>query len=216
MQWGGLPQIQAADFVEARYPMWDERYNTSEFVYGETPNQFLVEHCRYLRPGDVLCLAEGEGRNGVFLAKNGWHVIAVDSSSVGLGKAKILAARNQVEMDTVVADLADYPIAANSVDNVVSIFCHLPAAVRKRLHRAVVAGLRPGGMLLLEAYTPRQLELKTGGPPTREMMMTLKELENELEGLDFLIARELEREVVEGRLHTGKGAVVQLVARKPD
>ncbi|SHO48821.1 class I SAM-dependent methyltransferase [Desulfopila aestuarii] len=195
--------------------MWDQRYNTPEFVYGEEPNSFLVENTQYLMPGSLLCLAEGEGRNGVFLARKGFQVIAVDSSMVGLQKARALAARHKVELRTVVADLAEYVIDPESVDNVVSIFCHLPPEVRKRIHGAVVNGLKPGGVLILEAYTPDQLLLKTGGPPAKEMMMTLGELRSELAGLDFVFAQEIEREVVEGRLHTGVGAVVQVIAKKP-
>jgi len=195
--------------------MWDQRYNTAEFVYGEEPNSFLVASVHHLVPGSLLCLAEGEGRNGVFLARKGFQVMAVDSSAVGLQKAGKLAARHKVDLRTVVADLAEYEIEADSVDNIVSIFCHLPPVVRKRVHRAVVHGLRPGGILILEAYTPDQLQLKTGGPPGKEMMMTLHELRSELAGLDFVFARETEREVVEGRLHTGVGAVVQVIARKP-
>ena len=195
--------------------MWDQRYNTPEFVYGEEPNSFLVENTQYLMPGSLLCLAEGEGRNGVFLARKGFQVIAVDSSMVGLQKARALAARHKVELRTVVADLAEYVIEPESVDNVVSIFCHLPPEVRKRIHGAVVNGLKPGGVLILEAYTPDQLLLKTGGPPVKEMMMTLGELRSELAGLDFVFAQEIEREVVEGRLHTGVGAVVQVIAKKP-
>lgn len=92
----------------------------------------------------MLCLAEGEGRNGVFLVRKGWRVTAVDSSRIGLDKAKSLATHNHVELKTVVADLADYRIEAESIDNVVSIFCHLPPATRMRLHRAIVSGLKPG------------------------------------------------------------------------
>jgi hypothetical protein len=109
-------------------------------------------------------------------------VTAIGSSRIGLDKAKSLAARNHVEWETVVADLADSRIEAESIDNIVPIFCHLPPANRKRLHRAIVSGLKPGGILLFEAYTPRQLKLKTGGPPTRELMMTLEDLEIELQG----------------------------------
>jgi len=195
--------------------MWDKRYDTPDFVYGEEPNTFLVENVHHLVPGSLLCLAEGEGRNGVYLAQNGFEVTAVDASSVGLEKAMKLAARNNVELLTVVTDLAEYVIEPESVDNIVSIFCHLPTAVRKKVHRDAVNGLRPGGVLLLEAYTPDQLLLKTGGPPVKEMLMTLEELRSELTGLEFILAQEIRRPVIEGFLHTGVGAVVQVVARKP-
>lgn len=195
--------------------MWDQRYNTPEFVYGEEPNRFLVESTPHLIPGSVLCLAEGEGRNGVFLARRGFRVTAVDSSSVGLKKAEELAARHGVRLHTVVADLAEYAIQPESCDNVVSIFCHLGPEVRRQIHRAVVSGLKPGGILVLEGYTPEQLLLKTGGPPVKEMMMTLEQLQEELLGLECIVGQEIQRDVVEGSLHTGRGAVVQVIARKP-
>lgn len=194
--------------------MWDERYDTEEFVYGREPNAFLAGVSGMMPPGDVLCLAEGEGRNAVFLAKRGHRVLAVDSSAVGLAKAARLAEENGVRIETVTADLADFVIEPGRWDAIVSIFCHLPPDIRLPLHRQVVKGLRPGGLFVLEGYTPAQLALGTGGPPSAELMMTLAELREELAGLEFLQAGELERDVVEGRLHTGRGAVVQIVARK--
>lgn len=194
--------------------MWDQRYSSPEFVYGEKPNLFLADNLEQLATGSALCLAEGEGRNSVFLARNGFSVTAVDSSPVGLEKAKLLANKHRVELRTVVADLADYPIPHESVDSVVSIFCHIPRAIRKVVHKSVVAGLKPGGTLILEAYTPKQLEYKTGGPPTAELMMTLDDLRKEFTGLTFLHAKELDRNVTEGTLHTGIGAVVQIIAQK--
>lgn len=195
--------------------MWDERYDTADFVYGREPNAFLAAVSGMISPGDVLCLAEGEGRNAVFLARQGHRVVAVDSSSVGLAKAQRLAQESGVRIETVVADLAHFPLEPGRWDAIVSIFCHLPPQVRRSLHRQAVQGLRPGGLFILEAYTPAQLALRTGGPPSEEMMMTLAALRDELAGLEFLQGRELERDVVEGRLHTGRGAVVQVVARKP-
>ena len=194
---------------------WDERYDTTDFVYGREPNAFLAEVSGMIPPGNVLCLAEGEGRNAVFLARQGHRVVAVDSSAVGLAKAARLAEESGVRIETMTADLADFALEPGKWDAIVSIFCHLPPTVRRALHRKVVEGLRPGGLFILEAYTPAQLALRTGGPPTEEMMMTLADLREELAGLEFLQGREMERDVVEGRLHTGRGAVVQVVARKP-
>ena len=193
---------------------WDERYDCEEYVYGTEPNAFLRACADRLRPGRTLSLAEGEGRNAVFLAARGHRVTAVDASAVGLAKAARLARARGVEIETLVADLADYAIAPAAWDHIVSIFCHIPPAARARLHRQVVAGLKPGGLLVLEAYTPAQVGRGTGGPPVPELTMTLEALREELAGLEFLHARELEREVVEGRYHTGTGSVVQVLARK--
>ena len=195
--------------------MWDERYSADEYIYGKDPNEFLANATGNLPKGKILCVAEGEGRNAVYLATHGYNVVAVDSSAVGLEKAKKLAEERGVNIETIVADLAHFDIEAESWDGVVSIFAHLPPAVRKDLHKKIVEGLRPGGVLILEAYRPDQLKFKTGGPPTAEFMMTLQSLEEELTGLEFEYAVELDRDVVEGQFHTGKGAVVQLIGKKP-
>ena len=195
--------------------MWDQRYDTSEYVYGTDPNEFLAGTVADMPAGRTLCIAEGEGRNAVFLAEHGHEVVAVDASAVGLEKANRLAASRGVHIDTVRADLADFDIETDSWDVIVSIFAHVPPDIRKPLHRKIVQGLHSGGMLVLEAYTPGQIKLGTGGPPVPEMTMMLAGLREELDGLVFIHALELEREVIEGRLHTGKGAVVQLVAIKP-
>lgn len=195
--------------------MWDERYATDEFVYGRQPNDFLVSQVSALPLGKVLCLAEGEGRNAVWLARQGYQVTAVDASAVGLEKARRLAAEHEVEVEIIQADLGDFDIASESWDAVVSIFCHLPAVLRRQVHARVVNGLRSGGVLLLEAYTSRQLEFGTGGPPVAEMMMDKDVLSDELDGLVFRYAEECVRYVNEGRFHHGEGAVVQLVGSKP-
>ena len=194
--------------------MWDERYNTAEYLYGITANTFLVSMAGHIPKGRVLCLAEGEGRNAVFLATLGHEVVAVDSSAVGLKKASRLAAERKVDLTIVVANLDHVQIEPAHWDGIVSIFCHIDPLIRVKLHRACVQGLRPDGVLILEAYTPSQLRYGTGGPPREDMMMSLDLLNRELEGLNFLHALELEREIIEGRLHTGRGAVVQVVAKK--
>ena len=195
--------------------MWDERYATDEYLYGTEANAFLTSVIDRIPPGRVLCLAEGEGRNAVWLAEQGRSVTAVDASPVGLAKARQLAAARGVHIDAVVADLADYPIPADHWDAIVSIFCHIRPDLRLDLHRRSVRGLRPGGVFVLEAYTPAQLRYRTGGPPHEAMLMTLAGLRQERAGLDFVHAVECEREVVEGRLHHGLGAVVQVVAIRP-
>jgi len=195
--------------------MWDERYSEQDYVYGTEPNDFLRTHIDWLPQDKVLSLCEGEGRNAVYLAKLGYNVTGVDSSSVGLAKAQKLAEKAGVSITTQLADMGDFKIEPNAWGGVVSIFCHIPESMRAELHKQIVAGLKPGGVLILEAYTPAQLALGTGGPKLEELMMTAKDLKQELAGLDVEILEELERDVVEGKFHTGRGAVVQLLARKP-
>lgn len=193
---------------------WDERYSESDFAYGTEPNDFLLESVLQIPKGDVLCLCEGEGRNAVYLAEQGFNVTAVDASVVGMAKAQQLAKQRGVSITTLVIDLADYVIPENSFNAVVSIFCHVPKDLRERVHQQVMRGLKRNGVLLLEAYFPKQLEFATGGPPTAELMMDLQSLKTELEGLEILHAEEKVREVVEGKYHTGQAAVVQVIAKK--
>jgi SAM-dependent methyltransferase len=164
--------------------------------------------------GKVLCLAEGEGRNAVFLAGLGFEVLAVDGSSVGLSKLERLAAERGVKVRTLVSDLADFPIEAGYWDGIVSIWCHVPPELRMNLHRKVVTGLAVGGVLILESYRPKQLDYKTGGPPSADLMMTAESLSRELEGLDLIVLKEVDRMVHEGKGHDGMSAVVQVLGRK--
>ena len=194
--------------------MWDKRYSGESYAYGTEPNDFLREQAGNLPVGDTLCLGEGEGRNAVFLAGLGHEVTALDASIVGLEKAQKLAAERGVTIETIQVDLAQYDLEANRWDTIVSIYCHLPPPLRKKVHGQIAQSLRLGGVFILEAFTPRQLEFKTGGPPVVEMMMDLETLRSELTGLDFETSEETVREVYEGPHHNGTSAVVQLVARK--
>jgi SAM-dependent methyltransferase len=195
---------------------WDERYSTDDFVYGTDPNDYLASVADRLTPGELLTIAEGEGRNAVFLAGLGHRVTAVDSSAVGLAKARKLAAQRGVTLTTEVCDLAEFDPGQERWQTIVSIYCHLPSALRATLFARLVAALRPGGLLVLEAYTPEQLANRTGGPMDIDLLVPLADLQHELAGLEFLIARETVRPVLEGRFHSGDGAVVQILARKPE
>lgn len=203
--------------------MWNERYAQPGFAYGTEPNEFLVEHAAALQ-SPVLSLAEGEGRNAVWLAAKGLAVTAVDASDVGLAKARALAVERGIALGTgapggslvtVVADLAEYAVVESAWGSIVSIWCHVPPVVRRRLHAACVRGLVPGGVLLLEAYTPDQIARGTGGPRDAALTMTLEALREELAGLEIVVGRERVRDVHEGTFHEGASAVVQLLAKKP-
>ena len=132
--------------------MWNERYAVDEYVYGSEPNLFLAEHAGLLS-GPVLSLAEGEGRNGVFLALLGLKVHGVDGSDVGLAKARALARSKGVEIQTEVADLEVFEPEANHYGSVISISAHLPSAMRQKLYPFVERCLKPGGIIVLEAYS---------------------------------------------------------------
>lgn len=196
---------------------WNERYAGSEFAYGKKPNEFLVAEYHRIKPGRVLCLAEGEGRNASFLASKGFIVTAVDQSKQGLEKTIELGKEIGVEITIIEADLENFEIAPSYWDGIVSISAHLPPLIRKKVHRQIVSGIKPGGVLILEAYTEKHLEMPgIGGPPAdqKEMFMSLSELEIELAGLDFVIAKETERNFNEGKYHQGLSAIVQVVAER--
>ncbi len=195
---------------------WDDRYSAAEFVYGTEPSDFLLEKCAVLPAGgEILCLADGEGRNGVFLASRGMRVTGVDSSLVGLTKAEKLAAERGVPYASIVADLSVWELGDSRWDGVVSIWAHLPAPIRSALHPRIARALRPGGVLLLEHYHPRQIGYGTGGPSDPTMMLTLAELDQAFSGWDHLHTFEGERVVIEGSGHGGKSYVTQAILRKP-
>lgn len=194
---------------------WDERYSEPGFTYGTTANAFLVSVVGRMPLGKVLTLAEGEGRNAVHLATLGYEVTAVDGSAVGMRKAAELAAERGVKITTIVADLDEFRIEPEQWDGMVSCYCHLPPEIRTPLHRAVVKGLKSGGVFVLEGFSKEQLAYDTGGPKSLDMLMALEELQQELAGLEFIHATTLERDVREGRGHVGLASVVQLLCVKP-
>lgn len=196
--------------------VWEARYGADDdYWYGTEPNDFLAASAATLPIGDVLCLADGEGRNGVHLAGLGHRVTSVDLTSSGMAKAARLAADRGVPLTTVVADLATFDLGVARWDLIVSIFAHTPPPIRARVHGALATALRPGGRLILEAYTPDQIGRGTGGPPVPELTMTLAGLRNELVGLTIEHGAEFVRPVIEGPGHTGDGAVVQVLASRP-
>lgn len=192
---------------------WNERYARDGYLYGTGPNSFLVEHSDLLT-GPVLSLSEGEGRNAVFLAVRGLKVHGVDISEVGLTKAQALAKLKGVEIQTEVADLSNFEPKNNFYGSVISISAHLPSAVRNNLYPLVERCLKQDGVLLLEAYSERQLSRNTGGPKDIDMLMTVDKLKREFPNLEPILIRELEREVSEGEGHAGLASVVQFIARK--
>jgi hypothetical protein len=189
---------------------WDERYTAHPAAFGTEPNDFLVDHAPRipLGRGPVLCLGDGQGRNGVYLAGLGHDVISIDLSTVGLAAAEQLAAEHGVTITTVAADLTDY-VPPQGCAGVVSIFCHLPSAVRAVAYPRLIAALVPSGFWIHESYAPDQLNRSTGGPTDPDLLVSAARLERELGGLSHLLVRERIRPVVEGPLHTGDAAVVQ-------
>jgi len=193
---------------------WDRRYASEEFAFGTQPNDFLVEASAFLPVGGhVVSLGEGEGRNGVWLAEQGFRVTAIDGSAVGLEKAAQLAAERGVKLETIVGDLAELALPEDA-DAIISIFCHLPSELRRSVYQRAKAVLRPGGVAIFEAYHPDQLGYATGGPSDVDMLLRLDDLKEDWEGTECLLGREIVREVNEGKRHSGRAAVTQAVFRK--
>jgi SAM-dependent methyltransferase len=193
---------------------WDDRYRGETYAYGVEPNDFLRASAARIPPGRVLCLAEGEGRNAVFLASRGYAVTAVDLSSEGLRKAERLARDRGLAIDIVQADLGDYEPEAGAYAGVVSIFAHLPRAARNRLNARIPTALAAGGVLVLETYRPEQLAFATGGPRDAALLPTLAEHRLELAPLDLVVAEDVERDIHEGTFHDGRSATVQIIGVK--
>lgn len=199
--------------------MWSTRYRDAgeDYVFGTAPNRFLVGQAALLSSGTTaLSVADGEGRNAVWLAEQGLAVTATEISPVALDKARKLAAGRHVEVDFMLADAVswDYPEAA--FDLVVAIFIQFAdPAQRERIFAGVQRALKPGGHLILQGYTPQQLEYRTGGPSAAENLYTDDMLRTAFAGLEILHLQEYEDVLDEGVGHKGRSALVGLVARRP-
>lgn len=196
---------------------WDARYAAADYVYGTGPNTFLTTGMPPLAPGArVLCLADGEGRNGVWLARQGYRVTSVDIAAQGIAKARQLAAAQGVALDLRTGDVTRMPLGVDAWDAVVSIFLHLPPAPRRALHKRVAQALRPGGFFVWEAYGPGQLGQPTGGPQSAALLPAVQDVADDFAQIGCTVLHQWSgwREVREGALHSGRGAVTQFIARK--
>ncbi len=196
---------------------WDQAYSDVEgYKYGEQPNAFLKEQAhRIPARARVLLPGDGEGRNGVWLAEQGHQVCALDNSAVGLAKAEALAHRRQVTLQTVLVDLADWQPEPASADAVVLTYLHLPPPLRTPVMHKLVQALKPGGVLLLEAFHPRQLQYSSGGPKNEAMLYTLDMLRGNLAaGMQELLASESETLLDEGPGHQGPAYVTRWIGQK--
>ncbi|MFN4215193.1 SAM-dependent methyltransferase [Exiguobacterium sp.] len=194
---------------------WDQRFDTEEYVYGEQPNEFLRHQGHLLNDGmKVLAIAEGEGRNAVWLAEQGLDVEMWDYSRVGLEKAERLAVRRGVVLTTHLVDLAvaDWPVA--TYDVIVCIFGHFPKDVQTAVLKGVTRALKPGGFFMTEVYSEAQLELGTGGPKDQALLYTPDDFEVLADSLETLHFFDGVVERQEGRLHQGPSAVIQYIGQK--
>lgn len=199
---------------------WDKRYSEPGFSFGETPNAWLAAHRSLFKTGlTALVPGDGEGRNGVFLAECGLRVATIDASTIGVHKANLLAAERGVTIDAEVADLTTWDWPKASFDVVASIYLHWPSRIRTRMHGLMMSALKPGGHLLLEAYTPRQLLHRAsgshGGPADPDMLFEPADLRHDFAAMDIRRLEEVQLTLQEGSRHTGKSSVVRMLARLP-
>jgi 2-polyprenyl-3-methyl-5-hydroxy-6-metoxy-1,4-benzoquinol methylase len=196
---------------------WNKRFEGEDYLFGREPNEYLRAQVGHIVPGGrVLCVADGEGRNSVWLARQGFQVQAFDVSPVGVAKARTLATEARANVDYHVADCDAWAWQTGSHDAVVAIFIQFAdPALRQRLFTHMAQSLKPGGVLVLQGYTPPQLEYKTGGPGVLSHLYTAAMLREAFAALEIVDLVEYEVELNEGSRHTGRSALVGLVARQP-
>ena len=196
---------------------WNQRFAVAEYVFGAAPNAFLASHASVFKPGQrALCVADGEGRNSVWLAEQGLEVVAFDFSPVALEKARRLAANRGVRVRYELATVYDWHWPQAAFDVVAAIFVQFAEPpMREFLFERMIAALKPGGLVLVEGYTPAQLKYGTGGPKQVDQLYTEELLRQAFGSLEIVELKAYEEELDEGTRHRGMSAVIDLVARKP-
>lgn len=209
------PSMTGTSFLDPA-STWDNRFESQDYIFGLEPNDYLRAQIAHLTPGGkVLCVADGEGRNGVWLARQGMCVDAFDISEVGVAKARKLAVDAGVTVDFSVADSDHWPWPVEAYDTVAAIFVQFAdPPTRERLFAHMVRSLQRGGLLVLQGYTPKQLDYKTGGPPILSHLYTPDMLRSAFSALEIIELQEYETDLTEGTQHHGRSALIGLLARK--
>jgi len=194
--------------------MWDERYSEPEPMYGTHPNEYLKKHSARLKSaGKILVPADGYGRNGHWLARQGFSVHTVDLSSVGVERSRRNAKEAGLTLKIEQADLMTWLWPVSEYDGVAAIFLHLPPEMRNKIHPAMLRALKPGGILILEAFTPDQLQFQSGGPKDASLLYSAEMLRKDFAGAEVLELEEAKIHLDEGHKHSGMSAVVHGVFR---
>ena len=198
---------------------WDERYNGEQFAYGKEPNLFFKEWLDKYEPATILMPADGEGRNGVYAAQTGWQVTSFDQSREGQTKALQLAAEKGVTIDYIVGDLGDLSFSPENFDAIGLIYAHFDADKKAAFHTQLDGYLKPGGIIILEAFSKAHLDFialdpKVGGPKEAGMLYSTAEISRDFGNYEILVLEDAEVVLSEGEYHNGKGAVVRFVGRK--
>jgi SAM-dependent methyltransferase len=195
---------------------WDERYSTTEFIYGTEPNSFLKNELDKLNPGKILLLGEGEGRNAVYAAQNGWKVDAVDFSTKAKEKALQLALENDVQISYEVVDLSNYKLKQNYYDAIAIIYLHMKPELRNNIHSQVSDSLLSGGELILEVFEKDQLGTSSGGPQSLEMLYSIEELKKDFVHMKIELLEKKYINLDESDHHRGDAVVIRLIAARAE
>lgn len=193
---------------------WDERYSVEKFVYGTEPNDFFSNQIEGVSPGRMLLPGEGEGRNAIYAAKLGWKVHAFDFSPKAREKATKLAKNTGVEIGYDILDAENFTAGEARYDAIGVFFIHFLPAQRRSFHSELVKSLAPGGMLIMEVFSKKQIENDSGGPKNIDMLYAVEDLTADMGGLDIVIAKEMNVEMSSGDFHNGRGEVIRLLAKK--
>jgi len=193
---------------------WNARYSEKEYAYGEDPNVFFSEQLNKLQNGIIILPCEGEGRNAVYAASQGWVVKAFDSSDAGKIKALQLARKKGVSIDYDIADAATVNYPENSADAVAFIYAHFPEAIRKQIHQQAISWLKPGGKIIVEAFNPAQLQNTSGGPKDVTMLYTEELLRDDFLELNVELIQTLQTTLQEGKYHQGRADIIRFVGSK--
>lgn len=193
---------------------WNERYSEHDHVYGTAPNVFFKQELDKLQPGKLLLPGDGEGRNGIYAATQGWDVTAFDSSDVAVKKGLHFAQEAGVTIHYQAIDAMAFEAQENSFDAIAMVFFHLPSAIRNDFHKKAMSMLKKGGTLIMEAYNPAQLQRDSGGPKDLDMLYTPEILQNDFGTMNITSLEMLTTELEEGDFHSGVSEVIRMVAVK--
>ncbi len=206
--------VEVFKFKKEMNDFWNERFGSNDYIYGTEPNQFYKKQIKKLTPGKILFPAEGEGRNAVYAATLGWQVNAFDPSIEGKRKAELLALKKGVFIDYRIADYEFVEYPCESFDCIVLVFAHMNPSKREEYHEKLISFLKPGGTLILEGFSKKQINYKTGGPRDIDMLFSKQEMEIDFFSLSKLTITEAEVILDEGTFHRGLASLIRVVGIK--
>lgn len=194
--------------------MWDQRYAESKYIYGKNANAFFEEQLNLLGSGKILLPGEGEGRNAAYAASKGWEVDAFDYSKQAVENARVFFEKNKVDVNMYHGSILDHPSVIEKYDALALLYLHLPSLDRKAVHRFTADSLKPGGVVVMEVFSKKQIGRNSGGPQKEDMLYDISEIRKDFHEFDISVLEEVETHLSEGKLHDGNAMVIRFVGRK--